>query len=41
MAILPVSVTPLAAPAGSAINFGASISGLDLENLTGKSLSIQ
>ncbi len=29
-------VTPLPVPDGSAINFGASVSNLDIENLTGK-----
>lgn len=30
-------VQPLAFPEGSQINFGASVSGVDVENLTGKS----
>jgi hypothetical protein len=37
MAIQPVTVTPIAAPAGSAIDFGATIEGVDIENLSGKS----
>jgi hypothetical protein len=37
MAITPVTVEPMAPPKGSAIDFGAVISGIDLENLTGKS----
>ena len=36
MAITPVTVEPMAPPKGSAINFGAIINGIDLENLTGK-----
>jgi hypothetical protein len=35
MAINPVSVERIAVPEGSGVNFGASISGLDIENLTG------
>lgn len=35
MAVKEVSVEPIAVPEGSAVNFGASISGLDIENLTG------
>jgi len=31
-----VVVAPLSPPAGSKINFGAAISGVDVENLTGK-----
>jgi len=35
MAVKPVSVEPIAVPEGSGVNFGASISGIDIENLTG------
>ena len=35
MAVLPPSIRPLQPPAGSKINFGAQIDGIDLENLTG------
>jgi len=35
MAIQPITVTPIAVPEGSAINFGATIEGIDIENLTG------
>ncbi|KAE9989056.1 hypothetical protein EG327_003110 [Venturia inaequalis] len=34
MAVKEVSVEPIAVPEGSAVNFGASISGLDIENFT-------
>jgi alpha-ketoglutarate-dependent taurine dioxygenase len=34
MAVLPPTVRPLDPPAGSKINFGAQIDGIDLENLT-------
>jgi hypothetical protein len=36
MAITPVTVEPMVPPKGSAIDFGAVINGMDLENLTGK-----
>lgn len=36
MTVKPVSVERLAVPEGSAINFGAVIEGVDIENLTGK-----
>lgn len=29
-------VTPLDVPEGSKVNFGATVSGVDIENLTGK-----
>jgi len=35
MAVLPQTVRPLQPPAGSKVNFGAEIDGIDLENLTG------
>jgi hypothetical protein len=35
MAVLPPTVRPLEPPAGSKVNFGAQIDGIDLENLTG------
>jgi hypothetical protein len=35
MAVKPVSVERIAVPEGSGVNFGASISGLDIENLSG------
>lgn len=31
-----VVVTPIAAPVGSAIDFGATVSNIDVENITGK-----
>lgn len=33
MAVLPLTVTPFSPPAGSVIDFGAEIRGVDLENL--------
>jgi len=36
MAIKPISVKPIAVPEGSGINFGAQISNVDIENLTGR-----
>ena len=32
-----VKIEPIAAPEGSDINFGATVSNVDVENLTGKS----
>lgn len=37
MAIKPISVEPVAVPEGSGVNFGAIISDIDIENLSGKS----
>lgn len=34
-----ITVQPLPLPEGSKINFGAAITGVDVENLTGKSKS--
>jgi hypothetical protein len=36
MAIKPVSIQPVAMPEGSGVNFGASISNIDIEQLSGK-----
>jgi hypothetical protein len=36
MATSQAKVEPIAAPQGSAINFGATVTGVDVENLTGK-----
>jgi len=36
MAIKPITVEPITVPEGSGINFGAQISNVDIENLTGK-----
>ena len=38
MAIKPISVKPMAAPAGSAVNFGAVIDNVDLGHLSGRFL---
>jgi len=35
MAIKPITVEPITVPEGSGINFGAQISNVDIENLTG------
>lgn len=35
MAVKEISVERIAVPESSGVNFGASISGLDIENLTG------
>ena len=32
-----ITVEPITAPEGSAMNFGAVVSGVDIENLTGES----
>ena len=32
----PLTVQPLSLPEGSQVNFGAVVSGADIENLTGK-----
>ena len=37
MAIKPITVEPIAVPEGSSITFGAVVSNVDIENLTGRS----
>lgn len=34
-----ISIQPLAVPEGSGIKFGATVSNVDLENLTGKNVT--
>jgi hypothetical protein len=41
MAIKPISVEPVAVPEGSGVNFGAVISDIDIENLSGKQQTMQ
>jgi len=36
MTVTPVTVSPIAVPEGSGINFGATISGVDIETISGK-----
>lgn len=38
MAIAPVSVEPVAVSEGSGVNFGAIISNIDIEHMTGRSI---